>query len=42
MTVRKHRYLYYIMIHSSSKINSNEVVMNIILWLGSPQHEELY
>jgi hypothetical protein len=31
----------YIVIHNSIKI-SYEVAKKIILWLGSPQHEELY
>jgi hypothetical protein len=31
----------YIIIHNSSKI-SYEIATKISLWLGSPQHEELY
>jgi hypothetical protein len=31
----------YITIHKSRKNDSYEVAMKIILWLGSPQHEEL-
>lgn len=31
----------YIMIHNTNKINYEEV-MKIILWLESPQHEELH
>jgi hypothetical protein len=32
----------YIMIHNSSKNVVFEIARNIILWLGSLQHEELY
>ena len=32
----------YITIHNSNKNYSYEVAKKVILWLESPQHEELY